>query len=677
MYIIILFTKGELREMKKLKKLITLVAAMCMIFSMATIVFASEAEELMYRGQAVEVTVAADTENAYYAYGVGGTILTINDADAYVLYGTEKYEAVDGVVEVAVTSSNPRIPVDFTIGNSSNAEKTFSVDFVYPLGSQMNPEVIEDSASIYAQIAEGNDQGYFVKFTAPADGLFTFEITGAGVYDEENDTYTELGWSYVVNQLTYSKYGDTIWSDSEEAEPSTSFEVKEGDEIEIILNTYDPNSYAIPVGAVDAYISFEYPEGSINNPIGIWETPTEIEIPAGSDSYYQGYFAGQTVTISGDNVAVVYNDKKYIAENGVITIECAAQGMGRPMPNVFQIINKEKEDINIKVDAKYPIGHMDNPAELVIGENKATVEAGAQGYFFTWISTGNGILKVTFDEKTDWQYVVNNMTTYEYGDMVWSDSDPAVPTTSILVSKGDEIQVLVNTYDPEDEWNTPAGTVVFNASIITEDEITDILGKAEDVEEMEELYDSVTVEDNASGTKIVGSEVALDDFVAVLELAKDVLKDYYVMDITLVDADDNPVQPEEGKKVKVTLNVPFKLEGAKVIEVFWLNGDKLVSVGKSDVVNGKISFDAEHFSAYVFADATPVEVPTTEENTTEEITTEEKTTEETTTEKPSASTPDAPSQQTKPGDSANLLMLFAVAVVAGAVVLARKKTVTE
>ena len=202
--------------MKKLAKLITLVVTMCMIFSMATVVFADVAERLMYMGQPVDVTIAGNTEKAYYAYGVGGTVLTIEDEDAYVIYGGQKYEAVDGVVAVEVTAGmGPQ--VDFTIGNSADVEKTFSVDFVEPLGSMNNPEVFKEGGLIIAEIAEGNSQGYLVKFIAPADGVFGFGLSSAEIYDEETEEIKELGWTYVIDRMSESIYGDRVWSDDEDA----------------------------------------------------------------------------------------------------------------------------------------------------------------------------------------------------------------------------------------------------------------------------------------------------------------------------------------------------------------------------------------------------------------------------------------------------------------------------
>ena len=629
-----------------MKKFLALVLSMCMIFSMSSMVFA-EGESadapiyLMYEGEELEVDVPAGAELYYASYGVSGTTLTVTGADAYVIYDGETIEAVDGVVEVDVVSANPRMPVAFQIGNAGTEDATYSVDFVYPVGSQMNPEELNDTATIFANIAEGNSQGYFVEFTAPADGSFSFNISYA-----EDATGNELGWTYALNQITAGKYGDTRYSDDETVVSSVDLEVSEGDVIQIILSTYDPeNPWSAPVGTVGANIMFTYPEGSVNNPIGMWEIPGEYTIDASSSNYYQGYFAGMILTITSDKVSVVYKDETYTAKDGVITIECPVQGMGRPMPDVFQIINEGTSDVEISVDAKYPVGHMENPDKLVIGSNQAQVAAGNnQGYFYTWTATENCLLTLKFDAESDWLYRVNNMTSYVYGDTVWSDSDPAMPTITIAVLEGDEIQVVVNTYNPEDEWNTPAGTVKFEASIITEDELEDMLPMTE--EEYKEIEDSATSDSSVTGSKLLISAVDVADVVTVKDLAAELFEDivYQMIDIRLVDANDQVIQPTAGQVVNVTMNVPSALGDATKVEVFWLNGDELESLGKVDVANGKITFGAKHFSTYVFADATPAAVT------------------------PPAATPD------KTADMAPITMAIVIAAAAAVVVLKKRET---
>ena len=163
-------------------------------------------------------------------------------------------------------------------------------------------------------------------------------------------------------------------------------------------------------------------------------------------------------------------------------------------------------------------------------------------------------------------------------------------------------------------------------------------------EEAAKLEDSAKVEGDKLDKDVALKVSKVEDKVveAVKEAAKEVLKDkvYAAVDLKLVKGTE--VVQANGD-VKVTINVPEKVKNAKVVEVFRLDADKLVSLGKADVKDGKISFTTNHFSTYVFADVTP------------------------------AATDSEPG-----GDTAPVMMLLAIAAVAGAAVVAsKKKNVTE
>ena len=91
--------------------------------------------------------------------------------------------------------------------------------------------------------------------------------------------------------------------------------------------------------------------------------------------------------------------------------------------------------------------------------------AGSQGYYYSCIAPDDGAIAVSVgavDEEYNsvgWIFNVNNLTAYRYGDYHFSDDDPFCNYEIVKVSKGDELQVFVNTYDPEDMWNSPAATV--------------------------------------------------------------------------------------------------------------------------------------------------------------------------------------------------------------------------
>ena len=127
--------------------------------------------------------------------------------------------------------------------------------------------------------------------------------------------------------------------------------------------------------------------------------------------------------------------------------------------------------ITVTSTFEYPLGSQLNPDKLVIGENAGSVEEGSwDGYLFTWTAPEDGELFIQMGEnETGWTYTVNNLTTNNYGEAQWSDTGSS--EYAVMVSKGDEVQVVVNTYDPN-SWNNPAGTVKFNASFTVFEEMT-------------------------------------------------------------------------------------------------------------------------------------------------------------------------------------------------------------
>ena len=173
-------------------------------------------------------------------------------------------------------------------------------------------------------------------------------------------------------------------------------------------------------------------------------------------------------------------------------------------------------------------------------------------------------------------------------------------------------------------------------------------------EDIEKL--GATVENNADGTELVIAPIVWETFDRVETLVSDAFKDkaYQMMDIKLVDANGDAVQPEEGKKVSITISLPEAIKAATKVAVSRYDEatGKLVAVATVDVVNGKITFATDHFSTYVFADATPAS-------------------EDAPVVTPPVVTPD------KTADMAPIAMVVLVALLAAAVVVLKKREVNE
>ena len=190
----------------------------------------------------------------------------------------------------------------------------------------------------------------------------------------------------------------------------------------------------------------------------------QITVPAGETVYYAARVSNVKVGLTGAwDVSVTVDEVVYNSSMwGEISIAVPEYTGMPPVPvTVLAITNSNDYDFeNYITIEELVFGTYDNPAELNIGENTAI--GGGNGYFFTWTATEAGTLALEMPTDMGWTFFMNNMTTYVYGDTQWSDSEPVVNT--VEVAAGDEIQIMVNTYDPENPWAAPEANVVFTAS---------------------------------------------------------------------------------------------------------------------------------------------------------------------------------------------------------------------
>ena len=608
----------------KIKKLFALVMAMCMIFSMTTVAFAEDTTagtaeapiDMYYSAVATNVTIPAETAYYYNGWRIGGTTMTVTGADAYVIYDGTQYDAVDGVVSVELpASASPMVPTSIQIGNKGTSEATFSVAFVLPVGTQGNPEVLSELYYSYVDVSllEGNSEGYYYTYTATADGTITFYI----------DTITEgvIGDMIVYNANSYTQL--SISADGVENDygyVAIDMPVTAGDVLNIQVAVMPDENWAYPAADITWYGNFEYPAGSVDNPIQVLDTTSEQTVAAGTSPYYQAYFAGMIMTIENENVSVIYNGETYTAENGVITVEFpASQSIGRPMPEIFQIVNNGTADETVEIVCTYPEGHMENPKKIEAGDHVAEITAGSTGFFYTWTAPSAGKLTVAVSSDKGWLYAVNNLTSYAYGETHYYDDETVVPSETITVAKGDEIQISVCTADADAYYASVDGEV--NVKLTFEsDEVTPPAGDDNDNSSTgtnsspSTDNNSPSTEDTELEDKVNGS---VDDKDAILDVSapsaeavdkvatagKDLLKDK-VYEILELDLYKNGVKLTQlADKIKVTLSVFDKIKDAKWVTVYRLDGETLTNLGTVEVKDGKFTFETDHFSTYVFAAA--------------------------------------------------------------------------
>lgn len=239
---------------------------------------------------------------------------------------------------------------------------------------------------------------------------------------------------------------------------ATDCTVEDNDDEVYLYKVVDPNATTEPEETEPAV-------GSAENPVLIYSQGAIIEATAGQTVYCQSFVGGMIMTIAGENdFSVVYGETTYTSENGTLTTSEISGSMMAPVS--FTLVNGDA-DATYTVSFAAPLGSMDNPDTLVLDYNYADIAAGSQGYYYTWTAEEDGILTITMPESIGWTYTINNMTTGTYGDSQWSDSDPVVNPATTQVAAGDQLQIIVNTYDPADMWNNPAAELAVYASFTT------------------------------------------------------------------------------------------------------------------------------------------------------------------------------------------------------------------
>lgn len=114
----------------------------------------------------------------YSIYRVGGMILTINDANAYVVCDGKTYTAKNGKVSFQVPDGLKSDTIDFEIGNKGSSAKSFKLVFTNVLGSIDNPKKLDSiSKDIKISLAAEDNDGYTYKYTAEKTGKIRFYMT--------------------------------------------------------------------------------------------------------------------------------------------------------------------------------------------------------------------------------------------------------------------------------------------------------------------------------------------------------------------------------------------------------------------------------------------------------------------------------------------------------------------
>lgn len=332
-------------------------------------------------------------------------------------------------------------PVLFAI--TSEVAQDSVLSFAYPVGHAKNPATLILGEN-RADLEENNTSGFHYVWTAECDGFLT-------VAPEEGNN-----WKYSIENVTAGTEALVVSAGDETAETDTTVEVKQGEQLRILVNTCDPeNTEAAPAGKVTITASFFDPLlGTEVKPILLDSTENVVNtvtVPAGQALYYTAQAEGMVLTLSGKDATVLHNDAEYPAADGKAVLTCHGADC------VLVIRNDSEEERSYELVFVYPLGHRENPDAMMLGQNTAEIEADrASGYAFAWTADCAGELTITMVEDAQWQYVVENLTDKTAGLIHTSEEDPQIISETVKVKLGDEILVTVNT----------TGTVEFTASFV-------------------------------------------------------------------------------------------------------------------------------------------------------------------------------------------------------------------
>lgn len=123
------------------------------------------------------LSIPAGKSVFYSISRVGGRILTINDASAFVVCDGTKHTAKNGVLSFKVVDALASDAITFEIGNTGSTNKNYTITFTDIEGSMSNPTIIKNINEKFAiNLEEGNEIGHFYKHIATQNGTLKFYL---------------------------------------------------------------------------------------------------------------------------------------------------------------------------------------------------------------------------------------------------------------------------------------------------------------------------------------------------------------------------------------------------------------------------------------------------------------------------------------------------------------------
>ncbi len=294
-------------------------------------------------------------------------------------------------------------------------------------------------------------------YTGMAETIYSYTADAEGTLSITMPNY--IGWSYEL------KKGETVVAESsttaEYPDGCPYVEVKAGDAITLAVTTNGPTT---PV-TTNIVASFDYTPGTENAPIEVdvvWGDNQTIE--AGATKYFKvvsmtNMVWSGTMNISSEAAyTAIVDGKTYESVEGAVSAPASLNNMLGSY-TYFSVTNSGTESADFQFSFAVPEGTANNRAVLELGDHSINVSA--DGYYAVYNATGEGTLTITMTSD-NWQYLVNNVTSYIYGDAqsskVEEDGSTGSASYSVAVNAGDVVEIDLGTAD------ATAGNVSFTLS---------------------------------------------------------------------------------------------------------------------------------------------------------------------------------------------------------------------
>ena len=429
--------------------------------------------EVLFRPAYINVNIAEGAAEYYYkwtanadgelkltcptAQGVGYNVVLNNDTTWESAWLSD---STDGTVSIAVSAGDV-VLINVIVDPDDNwnypaLQTALNGEFVYPVGTQMNPEVIFRPAYINVNVAEGNNQGHYYKWTANADG--SLKLTCPAVE----------GVAYDVNMTNMTTYAQAWLQDSTDG--TITLDVKAGDEVIIQVCAIPDASWNIPALQTALTGEFIYPIGTQMNPAILFR-PAYINVnieEGNSQGYYYKWTANATGSLkltcpAAEGVAydvIMTNmttyEMKWLQDStdGTVAIDCKS---GDEI--IIQVVAIPDASWNIPAlqtalngEFVFPTGSDMNPE--VISElswfygNVSQVEGDFDGYYYTWTATEDGVATFYFGwneglEEYTLDIMVTNMNTYAQYSLLSDGVDNYGLELQVPVKAGQQLMINV------------------------------------------------------------------------------------------------------------------------------------------------------------------------------------------------------------------------------------------